>query len=253
MKGQHSARGFWQLQRFADPESLSAYAAEQWGIAARAAVAARGRFITALAGGDTPLGLYRRLAQPSFQNLPWQHTYCFWGDERVVPPDAPGSNYGQARSVWLDHVPLPPDNCWRIRGELPPTEAAADYALTLARFADEGLAWPRFDLVLLGLGGDGHIASLFPGPPPPQALTQPTLVVMADYAGRPAHRITLTPPVFNSARLIWVLVTGQAKAATLAQLWQAAWAPERWPLQQLQPDAGAIIFLVDEAAASQLA
>ncbi len=243
---------FWQLLRFPDQEALNAYAAEQWAGVARQAVAARGRFLIALAGGETPLGLYRRLAQPPFHSLPWQHIYCFWGDERATPPNDPGSNYGQARRVWIDHVPLPADHVLRIQGELPPEEAAADYALTLARFGEEGLAWPRFDLVVLGMGQDGHIASLFPGPIPPTALTQPTLAVTAEYAGRPAHRITLTPLVFNRARLIWVLVAGPAKAATLAQLWSAPWDPERWPIQRLQPDIGSIIFLVDEAAASQL-
>jgi 6-phosphogluconolactonase len=165
---------------------------------ARQAVAARGAFFVALAGGSTPRPLYRRLVD--LDALPWPETHVFWGDERTVPPDHPESNYHQARELLLDHVPVPAAQVYRIQGELDPVSAAEAYAQTLLAAAAAGEAWPRFDLVLLGLGSDGHTASLFPGSTYPVEEMQPTVAVSADYGNRPAGRVSLTPPVFNSAR-----------------------------------------------------
>lgn len=235
---------------FPDLETLSAYAAQQWVARAQDATAQRGRFLAALAGGETPQRLYTWLIEPRFRDqIPWAHTYLFWGDERSAPPESPGSNYGAAWRGWLAQAPIPAGQIWPIRGELSAEAAAQDYAATLRQFADPGLAWPVFDLVLLGMGTDGHTASLFPGLAL-SADTPPTLAVTAHYGDRPAQRVTLTPPVFNSAREVWVLVAGANKAQTLAQVWsEEPPQPDRWPIQRIRPNAGRLVWLVDNAAA----
>lgn len=236
---------------YPDLESLSEQTAVRLLELAQWAVARRGQFTIVLSGGSTPLPLYRRLAQaPYLEQFPWANTHFFWGDERCVPPDSAESNYGQAHQALLQHVPVPPSRVHRVRGEWPPERAAADYAAQLQELAPPNWAWawPRFDVVLLGLGSDGHIASLFPHAPlpPPGTAAWP---VAANYGGRPAERITLTPAVFNNAREIWVLVVGAKKAAAVAAVWHGDYDPYQWPAQRLQPKAGQVVWLLDEAAA----
>jgi len=239
---------------FPDAAALSQAAAQRFVAIARKAVAARGRFTVALSGGSTPQALYRLLSQPPYtETVPWAQTHVFWGDERLVPPDHPGSNYGQAAHILLDRVPIPAAHIHRARGELAPDEAVADYSRQLAHFAAGGRAWPRLDLALMGTGGDGHTASLFPGPIPDTEKQQPVMTVTADYDGRPAQRITLTPLVFNDARHVLFLVTGESKAAALAAVLHGPFQPEQWPAQRIQPANGKLIWMVDEAAAGQLA
>ena len=149
---------------FKDSEALSQAAAGLFVEAAVEAVETRGRFLVALSGGGTPAGLYHLIAkEPHRHQVDWLHTFVFWGDERCVPPDDAGSNYRQAVDTLLSHVPIPVENILRIKGELEPAEASRDYARILKDYAPPGLDWPRFDLVLLGMGEDGHTASLFPG------------------------------------------------------------------------------------------
>lgn len=237
---------------FPDVERLSVYAARQWAARAAAAVAARGRFLVVLAGGETPRRLYVRLAQARFRRpLPWAQTILFWGDERMVSATDAGSNYGQARQEWLDQVSLPAENIRRIRGELSAESAAQLYAEELRQSAEPGRAWPVFDLVLLGLGTDGHTASLFPGPISAAEQTQPTLAVTAHYADRPTERVTLTPPVFNDAREVWVLAAGENKAEIVARVWSGEFNPEEWPIQRIRPKNGQLLWLVDAAAAGR--
>ncbi|GAB4503743.1 MAG: 6-phosphogluconolactonase [Anaerolineales bacterium] len=238
------------LQIFDDPDALSRSAAGYVARLAEQAVSQRGRFLVALAGGSTPRRLYRLLTgHPFLERIPWQVTHWFWGDERCVPPDDPESNYGQARALLFDHVPAPETNIHRVRGELDPPQAAADYAHTLRRFADPGLPWPRFDLVLLGLGADGHTASLFPGSPPDPGPDTATLAVTATYAGRPAHRVTLTPRVFNDAHHVLFLVSRAEKAAALATTLDGPRDPLRRPAQRIHPSHGQVTYLVDRSAA----
>ena len=238
-----------EIRIFKDDESLSQAAAEIFVTLAVKAVEARGRFLTALSGGGTPAGLYRLLAADPYRGqVDWPKTYVFWGDERCVPPDEEGSNYHQAMDILLSHVPIPDENILRIKGELEPAQASDDYAQALKRFAAPGLDWPRFDLVLLGMGADGHTASLFPGS---EVLpNSPTLAVTAHYQGRPANRVTLTPLVFNAAHNIMFLVTGANKAASLDQVLNGEHLPKQYPAQRIRPTDGKIIWLVDEAAAS---
>jgi 6-phosphogluconolactonase len=239
------------LRIFKDREALSMAAAEIFVAAAVQAVFARGRFLAVLSGGGTPSGLYRLLSEePYREEVGWEKTFVFWGDERCVPPGDEGSNYHQAYETLLRHVPIPDENVQRIKGELEPGEASDGYAQILKIFAAPGLDWPRFDLVLLGMGADGHTASLFPGSP--VEVASPTLAVTANYQGRPAQRVTLTPAVFNSARLVLFLATGKEKSESLHRVLRDGPMPEQYPAQRIHPADGQVIWLVDGEAASNL-
>jgi 6-phosphogluconolactonase len=198
--------------------------------------------------------LYQRLAHHPFRDqLPWAQTHFFWGDERSVPPTDPESNFHQAQVALFDHIAIPANNVHRIKGEWEPRMAADDYAAQLCQLASPNLAWPRFDLILLGLGRDGHTASLFPGPINSSDQCQsPVLAVMANYQGRPAQRVTLAPLVLNSARHIFFLVAGADKAEALTASVTGPLEPERWPAQRIQLEQGTLTWFVDEAAASAL-
>lgn len=236
------------LRVFDDLESLSRAAAAYFIQVATDAIAARGRFLVALNGGGTPKRLFQLLASEP-DEMDWSRAHVFWGDERCVPPDDAESSYALAKELLLDHVPVPAENIHRVRTEQEQTEAATDYARTLQRFASAPLAWPRFDLVLLGMGDDGHTASLFPGSP--VDVTEPVIAVSADYQGRPARRITLTPSVFNSARNVMFLVSGKSKADALKHVLKAD-DPLHYPAARIHPSEGTTMWMVDEAAASHL-
>jgi len=217
------------------------------------ALESRGRFVLALSGGSTPLALFSLLAQPPFRDrLLWGQIHFFWADERCVPPDHPESNYGQAQRALFDQVPLPPENVHRIQGELKPARAAEEYVHVLQEFGEADHAWPRFDCVLLGLGADGHTASLFPAVYNPTEQISPAIAVTASYQGRPAQRVTLTPLAFNSARHVLFLVSGQEKAGALAAVLSGSDDPFRWPAQRIHPTDGTVVWIVDEAAATTL-
>jgi 6-phosphogluconolactonase len=236
---------------FKDNDALSKAATDIFVQAAKHAIETRGRFLVALSGGGTPSGLYRLLANEPYRiEVNWKKTFVFWGDERCVPPDDVGSNYHQAHEILLKYVPLPKENILRVKGELQPEQASDAYAQTLKDFADLGFDWPRFDLALLGMGEDGHTASLFPGSP--VKATSPTLAVTGHYQGRPADRVTLTPLVFNSTREVLFLVTGEGKAVTLSRVLSDVSDQKQYPAQRIQPTDGQVIWLVDEAAAVDL-
>ena len=237
------------IEVYPDKEALSQAAAQLFSQIAQKAVQAHGRFSVVLSGGGTPRRLYQILSQD--QSLPWAQTHVFWSDERLVPPDDPGSNYGQAKAVLLDHVSIPPENIHRMKGELDPDTAVTDYTAQLRQFTP-GQPWPRFDLVLLGMGSDGHTASLFPGPISEAENTQPVIAVTAHYDGRPAQRITLTPLVLNDAARILFLVTGADKADALTAVLQGLPQPEKHPAQRIQPRRGSLAWFVDTAAATHL-
>jgi 6-phosphogluconolactonase len=240
-----------KLRIFKEYDELSIAAADIFVQTGAAAIEARDRFLVALSGGSTPSGLYQLLAsEPYRDQVNWEKTFVFWGDERCVPPDTDGSNYFHANEILLSHVPIPRENIQRVKGELVPYEASTDYAQTLKKFGDSKNAWPRFDLVLLGMGEDGHTASLFPGS---QAdFSSPTQAVTANYQGRPANRVTLTPLVFNSARRILFLVTGPKKATILSYVLSNEATDEQYPVQRIQPTEGQVTWLVDETAAARL-
>jgi len=238
------------IRIFQNTELLSRHAAEIFTEQAAQSIATRDHFLVALNGGGTPMRLFQLLATEYRDKVDWSKTHIFWGDERCVPPDDPGSSYGQARDLLLSHVPLPDSNIHRIKGELEPATASKDYALTLSRFASPPLDVPRFDLVYLGMGEDGHTASLFPGSP--VEVTESTLLVTAHYQDRPANRVTLTQKVFNQAQMVVFMATGEKKAVTLAEVLSDRYNPELYPAQRIDPKNGELIWLVDEDAASKL-
>ncbi|MHB8778652.1 MAG: 6-phosphogluconolactonase [Anaerolineales bacterium] len=235
------------VQRYNNIDELSDSAKQAFVEIAKEAIKERGCFLVALSGGSTPVKLYEKLA-PEILN--WARVHFFWGDERCVPMDDSGNNYGQAKKLLFDKIDIPNQNIHRIPSELEPAEAAVQYSLTLGQFADPPLAWPRFDLVLLGMGDDGHTASLFPGSP--VDTEAPTLAVTVNYQDRPAHRVTLTQNVFNSARNIFFLVTGTGKAETLNRVLSNIYTPGELPAQRINPRDGKIIWFVDQAAAHLL-
>jgi 6-phosphogluconolactonase len=233
---------------FPDLDHLSLAAATQFFKATQAAVSQRGLALVALSGGSTPIRLFHKLAAAPFAaQIPWRAVHFFWCDERCVPPDDPGSNFGQVRQVLFGPLKLPEQNLHRIEGELDPEQAALAYTETLHQFKAPGLGWPVFDLVLLGLGADGHTASLFPGASLPEQT--PVLAVTADYQARPAPRVTLTPVVLNSALQVIFMVSGAEKAEAVRQTLFGAPDPLRYPAQRIQPIQGALHWLVDAAAA----
>jgi 6-phosphogluconolactonase len=235
------------LNVFPDLHTLSEVAAEVFTASARQAIAERGRFLVALSGGGTPMETYRLLVD---KPISWEHVHVFWGDERCVAVDDPGNSYGQARDVLLGRVPIPQQNIHRIQSDLGPAAAAMDYTILLKRFAEASLDWPRFDLVLLGMGEDGHTASLFPGSP--TDVTDAVIAVTAHYQGRPANRVTLTPVVFNAARHVVFLVSGKSKSETLVSVLNGGYRPEQLPAQRIQPTDGEMTWLADAAAVSEL-
>ena len=207
----------------------------------------------ALSGGSTPRRMYEILGEaPRWAQLDWRRVEVFWGDERAVPPEHPDSNYGAA-AVLLGKLGVPPDRVHRIEGELPNAEeAVARYQDELARvFATppDGLP-PIFDLVFLGMGSDGHTASLFPYS---QALTERRRWVVGHQVARLGKpRITMTPPILNRAAEVRLLVTGADKAGALREALTGPREPERLPVQLVAPEAGRLVWLVDRAAASEV-
>ena len=177
---------------FENFDSLSQAAAEFVVETSVQAIFGRGLFLIALSGGNTPAELYKSLAQsPYKEQIDWPRVHVFWGDERCVSIEDLENSYRQAYDALLSHVPIPAENIHRVKSDLEPAEAAKDYANVLKRFASPALDWPRFDLVLLGMGEDGHTASLFPGSE--MNVSIPTLAITAQYQNRPANRVTLTP------------------------------------------------------------
>lgn len=238
------------LHIYEDGATFNQAAARLLTTLAQEAVAQHGRFSLALCGGGTPTGVYQLLAERPFcEQVPWQQTHLFWGDERLVPPDDPGSNYGQVAGLLLNKVPIPPENIHRAQGELERETAVTSYTNQLQILAN-GSGPPVFDVVLLGLGSDGHIASLFPGSP----VQEPDWVVgvTGEYNGRPTQRLTLTPTVINCARHVIFLVTGRNKAETLQKVLYGPPQPEALPAQRIQPVNGTLTWLTDTAAAHQL-
>lgn len=233
---------------FANASELAAAAAAMVAEQAAAAVAERGRFEIALSGGSTPLSAYTLLAAPPYRNgIAWDKVHIFWSDERCVPPEHAESNYGAAKTALLDHIAIPAGNVHRMRGELPPDEAADEYRQQLlAYFATPG--FPVFDLILLGLGTDGHTASLFPGS---AALRTGEVPVTENYvASLESWRLTFTLPLINAARQVVFLVSGASKASIVEEIMQPGGRP--LPAKAVNPHSGGLTWLLDADAASLL-
>jgi 6-phosphogluconolactonase len=224
------------IERFSTPQELFHAAAEEVIRVANQSVSERGRFTIALSGGSTPRNLYNLIAANASTSLPWSKIFFFWGDERHVPPTDAESNYRMAKETILSKVPVPQAN---------------SYEQTLQKFfAVERGKFPSFDLILLGMGPDGHTASLFPETP---ALKEKSHLVVANWVEKlHASRITLTLPVLNAARELVFLVSGADKAAVLHEVLEGNAPPEKYPSKLVLPNHGKLIWLIDRAAASEL-
>lgn len=234
------------------PQELFAAAAEEVVRAANQAVAERGRFTIALSGGSTPKSLYNLLATNARTSLPWDRMFFFWGDERHVPPTDSDSNYRMANEAMLSKVPVPAGNVFRMAAENPDATAAAEaYEQTLRKFFQlQAGEFPRFDLILLGMGPDGHTASLFPGT---AGLQEKSRLVIANWVEKlKAHRLSLTRPVLNAARCVAFLVSGTDKATVLRSVLEENVPGEQYPAKLVQPKDGQLIWFLDRAAASAL-
>lgn len=235
-----------------DPSALAAEAATRFAMLAQEVVAEGRRFAVALSGGSTPRAAYALLASPPLRDqVPWPRVHLFWGDERCVPPHDPQSNYRMAREVLLDHIPIPAGNVHRVLAEHGPVEAAEAYERELRRFFHSPAPQiPSFDLVLLGLGADGHTASLFPGT---AALDEEERLAVANYVPQQnAWRVTLTFPVLNAAGHVIFLVAGAGKAARVRDVLAATSPANRLPAQRIRPTSGILTWMIDRAAAAQL-
>ncbi len=251
------ASGIAGAEVFPTVDALMRAAAEAFVRCAAESIRVSGRFAVALSGGSTPASLYALLATDAYaRRVDWPRVHVFWGDERCVPPGDPASNYRLARESLLDHVPLPIANLHRIRGEDDPAAAAAAYerALRQAFATPDGpprhAPGSRFDLVLLGMGDNGHTASLFPGMP--AVHERGRWVVAQQVVAEPMWRVTLTPVVINAAGEVVFLVSGRGKAATLGRVLDGPHQPDALPAQVVAPRSGRLRWLVDAAAAADL-
>ncbi len=235
-----------------DAGELSQKAAERFVALANEASASSGRFTVALSGGSTPRALYSLLATPGFaERIPWSKVHLFWGDERCVPPDRADSNYRMVRESLLTKISIPSENIHRMAGEKEPKTTAVEYEKELKTFfqLSEG-ALPRFDLILLGLGEDGHTASLFPGS---AALDETEHLVAKVYVKKlNAHRLTLALPVLNESAQIYFLVAGKTKATIVKELLGTHPTMAKFPAQRIQPVNGALTWFITRDAAAEL-
>ncbi len=233
-----------------DPPAVFAAAAIEFLQRARAAIQGSGRFTVALSGGSTPRSLYALLATQS--DAPWDKIKFFFSDERHVAPDHPDSNFRMASESLFSQAPIPKGNIFRVPAEIPDADTAAQsYEQTLRQFFQlKDGELPRFDLILLGMGPDGHTASLFPGT---AALHEDERLVAANWVEKSkTWRITLTYPVLNHAAAVLFMATGEEKQESLLQVLQGKPDPENYPAQGVQPTNGSLIWLVDQAAAGPM-
>jgi 6-phosphogluconolactonase len=240
-----------QLVIFPESDTLSHEAARLVVQLAQEAIVTRGRFTLALAGGSTPRKLYSLLASsPYREQINWSEVEIFWSDERCVPPEDPESNYRMAYETLLSKVPLPGERIHRMPAELPDREAAAQHYVEELRRVFGTAGTPSFDLIQLGMGPEGHTASLFPH----QAALheRQRLVVPVSVPKPPPERLTFTPPLLNAARHVLFLVTGADKAEAVHAVLEGDYRPDDYPAQIVRPTAGQVTWLLDQAAAAAL-
>jgi 6-phosphogluconolactonase len=236
---------------YPDIDSLSQHAAQYVVRIASESIAARGRFTIALSGGTTPRKLYMLLgSEPYSSQINWQQVYIFWGDERCVAPDNPDSNYYMAQEVLFGKIPIPSLQVHRMPADQPDRDAASQaYTAEMQRaFGTRGI--PNFDLIQLGMGPEGHTASLFPH----QASLHEAqrLVMPVSVPKPPPDRLTFTPPLLNSARNILFLVAGSEKAEALQAVLEGEYQPEEYPAQIVRPTNGEVVWMLDNAAAAKI-
>jgi 6-phosphogluconolactonase len=234
---------------YKDAEELARAGAQLFIDEAAEAIRGRGRFRVALSGGSTPPRVYELLATPAFSSrVDWNRVDLFWGDERYVPADTPDSNYRMTAQALLEHVPVPPANVHRVPTEIsPPSDSASAYEDEIRKAFQESASVPHFDLIYLGLGTNGHTASLFPHRP---SLHESSRLVVADLVSEVnAWRISMTLPLLNHGRTVAFLTEGEQKAPVLREVLLGPRDPERLPAQLISPQ-GKLLWMVDTAAAS---
>ena len=234
------------------PAEVAKAAAQLFTTAVIEAVKARGVARVAISGGTTPKAMFALLAsEPFIKQIPWDKLYLYWVDERCVPPDNAESNYRMTNEAMLSKVPLPAAQIFRMEGELDPEVAAARYESTIRNsFKLEGAETPTFDLVLLGMGDDGHTASLFPHT---EALDNLTNIAIANHVPqKDTWRITLTWPVIRQGREVAFLIEGAAKAQVIHDVFLGPYQPHTYPSQLIRPASGELTLLLDSAAATKL-
>ncbi len=238
-----------ELKVFTDPEALSRYAADLFARIARESVAKHGRFAVALSGGSTPRRTYELLASDKYQEqLPWDAVHVFWGDERCVPMTSSDSNAGEASRLWLKASKIPESHIHPVDGTLKPELASEKYEAEIMQFF--GDAPPVFDLIFLGLGENGHTASLFPETP---VLEERSRIVREVYvAEQQMYRVTLTVPAINQAALVAFLVFGGKKADVVREVLEGKKQPNHLPAQLISPIGGKLYWLIDQSAASKI-
>lgn len=235
---------------FDTPEQVAQAAAERFVDYSIASIIDHGSFVVALAGGSTPRRAYELLGTDEFKSrVDWLRVHLFFGDERMVPPDSLESNYRMVKEALISRVAVPPQNVHRINGETSPQTSAESYEAELKSFFGT-TDWPRFDLILLGMGDDGHTASLFPNSDALQE--EASWVVATRHPQSGQARLTLSLPVINQAARVTFLVTGKEKAATLARVLRSDAADDELPARKIRPANGILELLVDRSAASEL-
>ncbi|MFN0110041.1 MAG: 6-phosphogluconolactonase [Blastocatellia bacterium] len=237
------------MEIFDNAQELAWAAALRFAGLAEQFVNENGRFTVALSGGSTPKALLSLLGKAPFaDSLPWRSIYFFWGDERCVPPDHADSNFRMAAEALLHKVAVPPENIFRIHAEEDHDQAAEKYSVTIQQFFNSEA--PQFDLVFLGMGADGHAASLFPGT---TALQVKDRIAVANFIEKlNSWRITLTAQTINQAGNVIFLVAGEDKASTLKAVLEGDRQPEIYPSQLIHPVTGLLTWMLDEAAACLL-
>ena len=233
-----------------DPAALAASAVEKFIMVAGVAIAQQGKFAVAFSGGSTPKAMFQLLASPTVASrVDWSSVEVYFVDERCVPPEHPDSNFGMANANLLSKVPLAPANVHRMKGEIDPNTAAIEYGKMLkARFGDGGV-----DLMFLGMGEDGHTASLFPHTPATKETHHRCVAQHVEHSTTgDSWRITLTAPFINRSTEIAVLVAGKDKAAIVKAVLMQPRDAEKYPVQLIEPASGHMSWMLDEAAASQL-
>jgi 6-phosphogluconolactonase len=233
------------IKKFKNQREASEAMAEAFKVIADEAVKNNGRFTVALTGGNSPLVLHEILSNEPYKSvIPWKNTFVFWGDERAVPFDDDQNNAKMGFQTLLDHVPVPPGQIYRMNSEVPAERAAAEYEAILKKHFEN--TEPRFDLVLLGMGADGHTASIFPGS---EVVHEKSKWVSTGYnAEQKSNRITLTVKLINKARNIFFSVFGDGKAKTLLNVRFGEYDPDTLPSQLINPENGNLYWYIDEAA-----
>jgi 6-phosphogluconolactonase len=240
----------WRVEVLSDLEALSHRAASIFVSTSRNSIATKKRFAVAISGGSTPRRLYALLGSEVYRDqVDWQRVHFFWADERCVPKEDEASNFRIAFDTLLSKVALPDKNIHRIKGEEAPDQAAMDYEEEIRRFFG-GSGWPGFDLILLGVGEEGHTASLFPGS---KSLEETARLAVPVYLEKPGkNRITLSLPVLNHANQILFLVAGLSKADVLSEILGEKEKRKLLPAGLINPLRGSMIWLIDREAAGKL-